>query len=103
MSHDSDEIETPDIDDETTFEIRDDVMTEEIEGEVVVLDLEGDVYFSMNEVGRRVWEAVQRGEAFAGIVDELSDEFDEVERGRIAEDARAFLGQALAEELMRVA
>ncbi len=95
----SDEIE---IAEQTTFEVRDEVMTEEIEGELVILDLQGDVYFSLNEVGRLVWEAAERGESFGEIVEAICEAYEEVDRERAAEDAAAFLEEALDEELMRV-
>jgi hypothetical protein len=102
VSDERDDNETPEIDDETTFAIHEDVLTEEIDGELVILDLEGDVYFSLNAVGRLVWEAAERGDSFAAIVDEICETYDEVGREQAAEDAAAFLGEALAEELMRV-
>ena len=92
----------PEISDDTTFQVRDDVITEEIEDELVILDLEGDVYFSLNEVGRVVWEEAADGKTFEEVVDAVCEQY-EVERERAAEDAAAFLGEALDEGLMSVA
>ena len=89
----------PEISDNTTFQVRDDIVTEEIEDELVILDLDGDVYFSLNEVGRLIWEEAADGTAFGAIVDAICENY-EVERERAAEDARDFLGQALDEQLM---
>ena len=87
------------MDDETTFEIRDDVISEEIEDELVILDLEGDVYFSLNEVGRVIWEEMESGESLSGIVDAICASY-EVERERAEADAREFLDDALGRELI---
>jgi hypothetical protein len=96
----SDDSET-EIGEETTFAVHEDVLSEEIDGELVILDLEGDVYFSLNEVGRLVWEAAERGEAFGEIVDEICETYEGVGREQAAEDAAAFLEQAFDEELVR--
>lgn len=91
----------PEITDETTFTVRDDVVTEEIEDELVILDLEGDVYFSLNEVGRVIWEQAADGQSFSEVVDAVCEQY-EVERETAAEDAKAFLGEALDEDLMDI-
>jgi len=89
----------PEISDDTTFQVRDDVVTEEIEDELVILDLEGDVYFSLNDVGRLIWEEAADGTAFGAIVDAVCEDY-EVERERAAEDAKEFLVEAVEEGLM---
>lgn len=89
------------IADDTTFAIRDDVISEEIEDELVVLDLEGDVYFSLNDVGRLIWEAISDGKTFSEVVDAICETYD-VERDRASEDAVAFLEDTLDRELLSV-
>jgi len=89
---------THDIDEDTTFEIVDGVLTEEIDGELVVLDLDGDVYFSLNDVGRAIWEEAAGGGSFAEIVDAVVSQYD-VERGRARSDAADFLAEVLDEGL----
>jgi len=83
-----------DIDDETTFETVDGVLTEEIEGEVVVLDLDGDVYFSLNNVGRVIWDEAADGATLADIVDAVVSQY-EVDRDRARRDAAEFLEDVL--------
>ena len=90
---------TDQITDTTRFTTSDDTVAEEIEGELVNLDLQGDVYFSLNPVGRVIWEAIADEETFGEVVDRICEEF-EVERERAAEDARDFLNDAIERELV---
>jgi hypothetical protein len=92
---------TDQITDTTRFAISDDTVAEEIEGELVLLDLQGDVYFSLNPVGRVIWEAIAEEKAFGEVVDGICEEF-EVEREVAAEDARDFLNDAIERELLSV-
>ena len=93
---------TDQISDTTRFAISDDTVAEEIEGELVILDLQGDVYFSLNPVGRVIWEAIADEESFGEVVDRICEEF-EVDRETASHDARDFLKDALERELLSVA
>jgi hypothetical protein len=44
--------------------------------ELVLLDLEGERYYTLNEVGSRVWTLLDGGATRAGIVDTLRREYD---------------------------
>lgn len=42
----------------------------------VLLDVNGGVYYTLNEVGGRIWELVGVGESVAEIVERLAGEFE---------------------------
>ena len=44
--------------------------------ELVLLDLEGERYYTLNEVGSRVWTLLDGGATRAGIVDAVRREYD---------------------------
>ena len=44
--------------------------------ETMLLDLDGGTYFTLNEVGARVWELCDGERSVAGIAAVLADEYD---------------------------
>jgi len=75
------------------------VLFQTIEGETVLLHLERGVYFGLDPVGTRVWEAVvQHGSARAALP-RLLDEFD-VSPDTLAADVLRLLEELLASELI---
>ena len=41
------------------IEISDQALTQEVSGEIVILDLQSEQYFSLDEVGTRVWQLLK--------------------------------------------
>jgi hypothetical protein len=72
------------------------VVTRELDGEVVLLDLSNEEYYSLNDVGSRVWELMDGERTVTVIVDAVVAEY-EVERAEVEADVLALLG-ALADE-----
>jgi hypothetical protein len=68
--------------------------------DTALLDLRSERYFTLNEVGTRIWELLSEGTEFAVMVELLAEEYDapiEVIEG----DARHILAALLKSRLMR--
>ncbi|MFW5967480.1 MAG: PqqD family protein [Persicimonas sp.] len=76
------------------FSVREDLVVEEVDDEYLVLDLRGNEYFGLNEVARLIWEAIDEGASFGGVVNRICVRFD-VGREQAAEDAAAFIEQTI--------
>ena len=63
-------------------------------GEIVLLHMESEVYFGLDAVGARVWEAMHQTGNLEGAVQSLRDVF-EVDEDRLRRDV-----EALAEDLI---
>jgi len=55
---------------------RDRVMMQQVEGSSVLLDIDSGEYFTLNEVGGRVWDLCDGTRSVASIADVLSAEYD---------------------------
>jgi hypothetical protein len=70
------------------------VHAREFAGELVILDMAGGRYFSLDDVGTRVWRGIERGQTPRAIVDDIVREY-------AAEPERALLDvMALADDLV---
>ena len=65
-------------------------MMQEVEGQSVLLDIDSGEYFSLNEVGGRVWELCDGSRSVAVIAEVLCAEYDVPPETAIA-DARELL------------
>jgi hypothetical protein len=72
-----------------------------LEGEVVILNAKTGKYYSLNPVGSRIWELIERPVTFAAIVDAVTTEY-EVDRGRCAADVDRILQAMLASGLIEL-
>ncbi len=45
-------------------------------GEVAILHLTSGVYYSLNEVGARVWDLIQESRSVGNVLDALLEEYD---------------------------
>lgn len=68
---------------------------------MVLLDVERGRYYTLNEVGGRVWTMLDEGLRFPVIVERLTQEFD-APRGRIEADVAALLERLLAAGLVKL-
>ncbi len=56
------------------------VLCRELDGELVLLDLDQGTYFSMNPVGTRIWQLIERFDGrLQPVIDSLLQEFDVAE------------------------
>ncbi|HSF92134.1 MAG TPA: PqqD family protein [Paracoccaceae bacterium] len=52
------------------------VLFRELDGEAELLDLKSQQYFGLNEIGTRVWTALQQGEELSALVEEIVGSYD---------------------------
>ena len=52
------------------------VLFRQLDGEAVLLDLKSQEYFGLNEIGTRVWTALQQGEELSALVEEIVRSYD---------------------------
>jgi hypothetical protein len=58
------------------FDISDDCLSQEVNEETVLLDLKGESYFSLNDVGTRIWQLIQSEQMVSEVLETLFDEYD---------------------------
>jgi len=76
------------------------VVFQEVEGELVLLDLGRDHYFSLDEVGARIWALLGEHDGDVDrVVAAMLDEF-EVDEATLRSDVDALLGQLSAAGLV---
>jgi len=49
---------------------------QEVSGETVILDLNSEQYFSLDEVGTRIWQLLQESAEIQSVYDVLLEEYD---------------------------
>ena len=75
------------------------VVTRELDGEAVLLNLSTEEYYSLNDVGSRVWDLTDGERTVTAIVDAIVAEY-EVERSEVEADVLALLGELADEGLV---
>ena len=80
--------------------VRDQVSTD-LGGGTAILHLKSGLYYSLNEVGARVWELIQESRTVEDVLAMLLDEYD-VPREECERHLLAVLQQLREEELIRV-
>jgi hypothetical protein len=68
--------------------------------DAALLDLRSQRYFTLNEVGKRIWELLSRGTEHAVIVELLAEEYD-APFDVIASDTSAIVDTLVRERLVR--
>ena len=71
---------------------RNDIDTTDLNGEIVMMDLEKGRYFSLNGVGSRIWEIIEKPIEVNKLVESLLEEYD-VNRSECEENVLEFLGK----------
>lgn len=56
-----------------------------LDGEAVILNLDNGYYYSLNEVGTRIWQAIDKGKSSREIIDYLQEEY-QVEKRQLQND-----------------
>jgi hypothetical protein len=78
------------INEQSVLGRQDRVMMQEVEGDSVLLDIDSGEYFSLNEVGGRVWELCDGSRSVGAIADVITAEYDVSAEVALA-DARELL------------
>ena len=64
------------INQSSVFGRRDRVLAQRVEGQAVLLDIQSGEYFSLNDVGGRVWELCDGTRTVAEVADTICSEYD---------------------------
>ena len=72
-----------------------------MEGETIVLQLESGTYFSLNEVGVTVWNALDEARTVNDLKERVLAEYN-VEDAQCSADIRALLEDLLKEKMIEV-
>lgn len=72
-----------------------------IDNEAVILNLHNSVYYSLNEVGARIWELCDGQHSISGIAGIICQEF-EVEEEEVQRDIRELITDLEAEKLVEI-
>ena len=89
------------INDDTRFVVPDHVLPRRAVGETVLLSLDSEEYYSLDAVGSRFWELIERDVTFATAVATLLEEFD-VEREVLVTDLVELLDELRGANLVEV-
>jgi hypothetical protein len=83
----------------TVVAAADSVLASPLGGEVVLLEPEGGTYYSLNEVGARIWEILEKPTSVDGICDHIVGEY-EVDPARCRRDVLRLLGDLMEHGLV---
>ena len=77
------------------------VLFQELEGEVVLLSMETGEYFSLNEVGAKIWVLITSDWSIPNILESFMNQFDASEE-QLLGDIEMFLKHLLEHKLISV-
>ena len=81
-------------------EVSPDVLQQTIEGHTVLLDLIGERYYSLDDVGTRIWQLLTDEPDVATVVEQMLTIYD-VNRASLTRDVAAFLDALAKAQLVR--
>ena len=90
------------MDKDTKFCSPPQVMSRLVGEETIILDLESGMYFGLDGVGKRIWDAVSEGNTLSETVDIVATEY-EVEEDQAAADFVEFANDLLDRGLLKIA
>lgn len=79
----------------------DKVIFQDLERESIMLDLESEYYFSLDDVGTRMWQLLSEHQETATVLARLLDEYD-VDAATLRQDLAALIDQLVAAGLVTV-
>jgi hypothetical protein len=56
--------------------VSDDVLFQILGGETVLLNMETELYFSLNEIGSKIWELISKEKIISEVLSELLNEYE---------------------------
>ena len=77
------------------------VLFQDLERESIMLDLESEYYFSLDDVGTRMWQLLNAHEETATVIARLLEEYD-VDEATLRHDLAALIDQLVAAGLVTV-
>ena len=85
---------------DTRLKIPPQVMSRLVGDETVILDIESGMYFGLDSVGKRIWEAVEAGKSLAETAALIASEY-EVAEDRAEEDLIVFATELVERGLLK--
>lgn len=79
--------------------VADEVVSAELDGRIVLLDMQHEIYYSLDEVGSRMWQLISAEMGVDEIVATLLEEYD-VEEQRLRGDLEALIARLQASSLV---
>lgn len=67
------------------YQVHPEAFATEVDNQVVILEYESGTYFTLNEVGSRVWQLLTQGNTVQAILNQLLQEYD-VSKERLHQD-----------------
>jgi hypothetical protein len=89
----------PDIDLDTSLSVPSQVMSRLVGDETVLLDLASGIYFGLDGVGKRIWEAIAEGRNIEETATIITAEY-EVEEAQAKADVIDFIGNLVERGLL---
>ncbi|MBL7196922.1 MAG: PqqD family protein [Candidatus Omnitrophica bacterium] len=71
-----------------------------IDGEAVILNLDNGYYYSLNEIGTKIWEAIDKQKGLSQILDSLEEEYQLPEK-QLKSDLLGLVKDLEKEELIK--
>ena len=84
---------------ESTFNIPESVAWRNVNEEIVILKLKSGEYYTLNEVGQHIWQAISDQQNVQGILNQIVEQFD-VTYEKAKEDVMTFLDNMLKESIV---
>lgn len=69
----------------TQYQVHPEAFATEVDDQLVILHYETGTYFTLNEVGARIWQLLDQGKTLQAILDTLRQEYDASEQ-RLEQD-----------------
>ena len=85
----------------TRVTVPDHVLLQELEGEAVILSIQSDGYYSLDDVGTRMWNVVTTAPSIAAARDALLEEYD-VDATRLEKELIDLVERLAAEGLVQL-
>ena len=82
--------------------VSDDVLFQDLNGELVLLSMESGEYFSLNEVGAKIWVLITSDWSIPDILKSFINQFDASEE-QLTGDIKMFLEHLMDHKLISVA
>jgi Coenzyme PQQ synthesis protein D (PqqD) len=89
------------MDDETIVTRNEEMMSAPVDRELVFLNQATDSYVALDEVGRKIWDLLERPRRLGDLIEQLCRQFDGL-RAEIRSDVVDFLNELDREGMVRV-
>ncbi|MEL6529800.1 MAG: PqqD family protein [Pseudomonadota bacterium] len=81
------------------WKVSDEAVANQVGGETVILHLGNGTYYGLDAIGTTLWEGLKDGKLPSEVCDQILAEYD-VQRQKVEDDLRSFLGKLEEHELV---